>query len=80
MLKMTVISVCSESNKLLVHLTPKNSTSSEVYTSAEVDSRVDTLGTIKLYFFARSHPNSPGGPRNIIFGGRVYFGLAVGNI
>ena len=42
MLKMTVTSVCSESNKLLVHLTPKNSTSAEVYTSAEVDSRMDT--------------------------------------
>jgi hypothetical protein len=36
MLKMTVKSVCSESDKFLVNLAPINSTSSEVYTSAEV--------------------------------------------
>jgi hypothetical protein len=42
MLKITVKSVCSESNKFLVNLTPVNSTSSEVYTSYEVLGTLDT--------------------------------------
>ncbi len=42
MLKTAVKSVCSESNNLLVNLTPVNSTSYEVYTSYEVLGTLDT--------------------------------------
>ena len=42
---MTVLSVCSQNDVNMVHLTPVKCTSYEVYTSCEVGSRLDTTSS-----------------------------------